>query len=235
MRALPLLTDFAVTRLAVRDTPADGMIPARQGASAAVCATATAVRLPAALTTLTIAACPQIVQRARRPHDGMGRRCTEAPSTTFLAATRPCERLTGSVAPFPAGSSNVSAASVTPHSRRCQSDHRASRHSHYVRYHPASKRSSSGPSAMAIRRATRDARRAHKFYTAEHGICLLTHDRPGALTAPGVRSEPAIRGPSPRVTCSSNQTLAHSGGSLAQTEKPRSSEQPGACDCGLGA
>ncbi len=59
-------------------------------------------------------------------------------------------------------------------------------------------------------------------------------ERLGALRAPGVRSEPAVRGLSPRVTCSSNQTVADSGGLLARTGKSRSNEQSGACELRIG-
>jgi len=58
---LPLLTGFAVARRAARDTPANGMIPARQGSLAAVCGTGTAVLVLAALTAVTIAISPQKV------------------------------------------------------------------------------------------------------------------------------------------------------------------------------
>jgi hypothetical protein len=56
---LPLLTGFAVTRIAARDTPANGMPASLQGGLAAVCATGTASLLLAAATAVTIAISPQ--------------------------------------------------------------------------------------------------------------------------------------------------------------------------------
>jgi hypothetical protein len=69
---LPVLTGFAVARLADRDTPANGMIPARQGRSAAVCATGTAVLVLAALTAVTIAISPQKVPLQTPPPPANG-------------------------------------------------------------------------------------------------------------------------------------------------------------------
>lgn len=58
---LPLLTGFAVTRIAARDTPANGVPASLQGGLAAVCATGTAGLLLAAATAVTIAISPQSV------------------------------------------------------------------------------------------------------------------------------------------------------------------------------
>lgn len=73
---LPLLTGFAVARLAARDTPTNGTIPARQGSLAAVCATGTAVLLLAALTAVTIAVSPQNVPlQTPAPANGLCETC----------------------------------------------------------------------------------------------------------------------------------------------------------------
>jgi hypothetical protein len=73
---LPLLTGFAVARLAARDTPANGMIPARQGSLAAVCGTGTAVLVLAALTAVTIAISPQKVALQKpAPTNGVCETC----------------------------------------------------------------------------------------------------------------------------------------------------------------
>jgi hypothetical protein len=73
---LPLLTGFAVARLAARDTPANGMIPARQGSLAAVCGTGTAVLVLAALTAVTIAISPQKVPlQTPAPTNGVCETC----------------------------------------------------------------------------------------------------------------------------------------------------------------
>ena len=73
---IPLLTGFAVARLAARDTPANGMIPARQGSLAAVCGTGTAVLVLAALTAVTIAISPQTVPlQTPAPTNGVCETC----------------------------------------------------------------------------------------------------------------------------------------------------------------
>ena len=73
---LPLLTGFAVARLAARDTPANGMISARQGSLAAVCGTGTAVLVLAALTAVTIAISPQKVPlQTPAPTNGVCETC----------------------------------------------------------------------------------------------------------------------------------------------------------------
>jgi hypothetical protein len=73
---LPLLTGFAVARRAARDTPATGMIPARQGSLAAVCGTGTAVLVLAALTAVTIAISPQKVPlQTPAPTNGVCETC----------------------------------------------------------------------------------------------------------------------------------------------------------------
>jgi hypothetical protein len=73
---LPLLTGFAVARRAARDTPANGMIPARQGSLAAVCGTGTAVLVLAALTAVTIAISPQKVPlQTPAPTNGVCETC----------------------------------------------------------------------------------------------------------------------------------------------------------------
>ncbi len=85
----------------------------------------------------------------------------------------------------------------------------------------------SGP--WAIRRATH----AHGLHGRTRN--LPSHTRPtGRSESSGVRSEPAVWGPLPCVTCSSNQTVAASGGLLARTGKPRSTEQSGARELRIG-
>ena len=76
---LPLLTGFAVARRAARDTPANGVIPARQGSLAAVCGTGTAVLVLAALTAVTIAISPQKVPlQTPAPTNGVCETCDPA-------------------------------------------------------------------------------------------------------------------------------------------------------------
>jgi hypothetical protein len=58
---LPLITGFAVARVAARGTPVNGLSPAGQGGLAAVCATGTATLLLAALAAVTIAISPEKV------------------------------------------------------------------------------------------------------------------------------------------------------------------------------
>ena len=72
------------------------------------------------------------------------------------------------------------------------------------------------------------ARRARRVLIAERGICLAATTDRALRQLEGVRAEPVVCGPSPCVTCSSNQTVAASGGLLARTGKPRASEQSGA-------
>ena len=73
---LPLVTGFAIARLAARDTPANGMIPARPARLAAVYGTGTAVLVLAALTAVTIAISPQKVPlQTPAPTNGVCETC----------------------------------------------------------------------------------------------------------------------------------------------------------------